>query len=201
MSAIRRFEDAMLPFFQDAFDLARFRVKPLEHYAYDWWQPIAWLTTLAILPVLLALGKTGNPLGMLAFSLAASWGQALLFTFFFAWWIRKHPQTQIRGSLFPLVVLASSAQLSGLLLSITPEMLVPLVFLGLLVYQFAVLLNALAKTHSLPVRYMVNGLMVYLAGCFALSVLIAMLLIMAGVEMPQLPAAPANAPATAQGNA
>lgn len=171
----------MPPIILDAIDVARFRVKALSHYAYEWWQPVLLLTALAGLPILIALLGGGVATRQLL-PAVLTWVQVLLFTLFSGWWLKRYPGERPAGSLFPLVVLASCAQLSGLLLALVPGALQLPAFVLLVFYQFAVLVNALAKTNGVPARHMVHGLLVYLLLVLMLSVLLSVLLVLFGVQ-------------------
>lgn len=189
----------MPPIFQDALDIIRFRAKPQEHYVYEWWQPVLWLTVLAILPAATTLASTQQPLGLLLLALGLNWFQALVFTFFFAWWIRKHPARTAHGSLFPVIVLSATAQLSGMLLALAPPALVPLAMLAILFYQFAVLVNALSVSTGVPRKHLVNGLLLYLLVCVLLSVAVMLYAVQAGwIAPPAAPSAPNAVPASSQ---
>ncbi|SFZ78976.1 hypothetical protein [Chitinimonas taiwanensis] len=175
----------MPPIILDAIDVARFRVKALSHYAYEWWQPVLLLTALAGLPILIALLGGGVATRQLL-PAVLTWVQVLLFTLFSGWWLKRYPGERPAGSLFPLVVLASCAQLSSLLLVLVPGVLQLPAFMLLLFYQFAVLVNALAKTNGVPAKHMVNGLFVFVLFVLVLCVFLSILLAMLGVEPAKL---------------
>lgn len=185
----------MPPIIQDAFDIARFRVKTLEHYVYDWWQPVLWLTALAALPAFTAIGRVDQLGSLMLLAVALNWVQALVFTFFFGWWIKKDPHWQGQGTLFPLIVLSTTAQLSGLLLAAVPDGLLILAMLAVLFYQFAVLIHALATATGVPKKHLVNGLLIYLLVCVAISMVLAIVAVQAGwISAPPPAAAPARVP-------
>ncbi|QDQ27968.1 hypothetical protein FNU76_17355 [Chitinimonas arctica] len=180
----------MPPFFQDALDLARFRVKALEHYAYDWWLPVLWLSFLAVVPPLLALAGSDAPIAMLlTLSLALTWVTVLMLTFFFGWWLKRDPASKVRGSLFPLVVLASSGQLLGPLLALLPGGLRTLAHIALLVYQFWVLATALSRATGMSSRYVLKGFLHYFAAWLIVGVVLSVIAGMLGL----LPAPPGQA--------
>ncbi|MGQ5523412.1 hypothetical protein ACUHMQ_09135 [Chitinimonas sp. PSY-7] len=175
----------MPPIFQDALDIARFRVKALEHYVYDWWQPVLWLTVLAALPAFTAIGRTDNLAALVVLAIAINWVQVLLFTFFFGWWVKRHKDWRGQGSLFPLVVLSTTTQLTGLLLPLIPGLLLTVAMLAMLFYQFSVLIHALAISTGLPKRHMVNGLLLYFVMCILIAILLAIVALQAGwIRMP-----------------
>lgn len=101
----------MKKFISDALNMLRFRFYPLNHYVYPAWQPLVWLIVIGVVGGLGAqefqAGLPERILFFIALNLAES---VLLSTWLMVWWrwIIKRPLT---GSLFPVVVLASSAQL------------------------------------------------------------------------------------------
>ncbi|MEH6459640.1 hypothetical protein [Chitinimonas sp. JJ19] len=176
----------MLPLFKDAIDLACFRVKPVSHYAYTWWQPVLWLTVLSVLP---ALGVPENkagitvPVGLLV---AVTWLHALALTFFFGWWLKLGDRWDGQGSLFPLIVLASSSQLIAPLLNMIPPA-VGIPISGVLVfYRLSVLINSLSKATGVEIKHVLVGLLLYLPTVFIVVLLALMLASPAGL-LPPLP--------------
>ncbi|PHV11711.1 hypothetical protein [Chitinimonas sp. BJB300] len=184
----------MPPIFQDALDIARFRVKALEHYVYEWWQPVLWLTVLAALPAFTAIGRVPS-VGFLALlAIILSWVQVLMFTFFFSWWVKRHKDWRGQGSLFPIVVLSTTVQLIGLVLPLIPDAVLSLGLLAIWGYQICILVHALTVSTGLPRRHLVNGLLLYFVGCVLLAVLLAIVALQAGWIRP--PPAAGKVPAT-----
>ncbi len=184
----------MPPIFQDALDIARFRVKALEHYVYEWWQPVLWLTVLAASPVLRDIGRVPNWEILVLFSIVLNWVLILMFTFFIVWWVKRHNGWQGQGSLFPVVVLASTPQLINALIPFEQNLFLILIVLALLFYQFTVLIHALAISTGLPRRYMVNGLLLFMISCTLLFILLMVIAFKAGWIRP--PPAAGKVPAT-----
>lgn len=177
----------MLPLFKDAIDLACFRVKPVSHYAYTWWQPVLWLTVLGALPALGATDLKASVPVLMVFFIAMTWLQALALTLFFAWWLKLGKRWGGQGTLFPLVVLATSSQLLEPLLSaVPPSMVLPLT--GLLAfYQIAVLTQALNKATGVGMKHVLLGLLAYLPTALILGLLALSIAGKAG-WLPPLPA-------------
>lgn len=185
----------MPPFLQDALDLARFRIKPLEHYSYDWWQPVGWLMLLSALPV---LGGTlpGFSLGQhLALAVGMNWFRVLFFVFFFGWWLRRTPAGQARlasGSLFPLLVLLGSSDLLLPLLANLPQGVGILLLLVLKGYQLGLALRALAVATDNTVQQVALGALLSIPVMLVVLLFLSILLSIAGVNPEQLLPRPAN---------
>lgn len=186
----------MPPFLQDALDIARFRVKALDHYAYDWWQPVLWLTLLGTLPALTT--QIPVPIGvLLVASVVLTWISALIMVLFFTWWLKKNQAWNGQGSLFPLVVLASSSQLLGPIMAILPAPLGELLALAGIVYQLLVLTNALTVATGVPRRQVALGFLTYVGASIVLAVVMTVIAMLLGLlpTPPNEPATPASIPA------
>lgn len=188
----------MHPFFQDAFDLARFRVKPLTHYRYVWWLPPLWLCVLNMLPMLWSSEITAPMPAKLLFAAVIGMVQGLLVTLYFAWWLKLGERWDGQGALFPLFVLCSSPQILQPLVLVFPEaMQLPLLFLmGL----YLVVLNvvAISRATGVPLRHVLLGLLSYLPAALLLGMLsLGFLSSMGWVKMPQDVTQPMSSPATA----
>ena len=98
----------MRKFLFDAFDLARFRARSLDHYVYDWRLRVLWVTFLGVLPALGPSELKQGILGRVLFCVTLNWAQALLITLFFTWWLKLNGRWNGVGSLFPVAVLVNA---------------------------------------------------------------------------------------------
>ncbi|GAB3248358.1 hypothetical protein [Chitinimonas naiadis] len=173
----------MPSFLQDVTDLARFRIKPLEQYAYDWWQPVLWLMLLSIAPMF-----AGNIRGMgfgehLAWSVLGSWGRVLFYAMFFGWWLRRLPEGKAalgERSLFPLLVLLSSSELLVPVLALLPKLIASPLIIALKLYQLVLGVRALAISTGIGVRHVVRGAIVSLPVAFLLAMVLTLILMQLG---------------------
>ncbi|QNM97695.1 hypothetical protein [Chitinimonas koreensis] len=161
----------MHPFLLDALDLARFRVRPLSHYGYAWWLPLAWLTLLSVLQALFGSELKASLPVRLVFVVGFAWVQALLLALFFGWWLKLGKRWSGEGSLFPLVVLCSSAQLFEPAIGLLSEAMQLPVIVLLAFYQLAVWVVACSRATGVTVGYVIGGLFAYLPTALILALL------------------------------
>lgn len=159
----------MHPFLLDALDLARFRVRPLSHYGYVWWLPLAWLTLLGALQAVFGSDLQASLPVRLPFAVCLAWVQAMLLALFFGWWLKLGKRWSGEGSLFPLVVLCSSAQLFQPVIALLPEPLQLPVIALLAFYQLAVWVVACARATGVTIGYVIGGLFAYLPTALILA--------------------------------
>lgn len=188
----------MLQFFLDAIDLALFRAKPLERYAYDWWVSVVWLTILSCMPVLVADELHASLLERLFFYLVQGWVATVLMSVFLAWWLRMASQLKPDASLFPLIVLASTTDLLQPLLGLIPGDDGQLALELLVIYQFAVLMHALTRSVGVSLGRALLGVVAFIPTALVLQILSNQVAYSAGwaerpVESQALPAEPAAA--------
>ena len=88
----------------------------------------------------------------LPFAVCLAWVQAMLLALFFGWWLKLGKRWSGEGSLFPLVVLCSSAQLFQPVIALLPEPLQLPVIALLAFYQLAVWVVACARAGAAPSR-------------------------------------------------
>ncbi|MBV8657911.1 MAG: hypothetical protein JO142_08845 [Burkholderiales bacterium] len=198
----------MRKFLLDAFDLARFRAKSLDHYVYDWRLPIFWVTLLGLLPALEPSALHLGLLGRIVICVGLAWGRALLITLFFTWWLKLNGRWNGVGSLFPIVVLADSGSLLVPLFSLLPDEIALTAIMPFGLYLVAVLVNALSRTTGVKLGHTLLGLLAFLPTAFMLAIMTIQLSISmgwiipppvgdnaedhaAGIEQPAKPATPA----------
>lgn len=138
----------MTNFISDALKMLRFKFYPLTHYAYPAWQPLAWLMVIGIVGGLGAQEFQAGLLERIIFFVILNLLEALLLSAWLMGWWRWIIKRPVSSSLFPVVVLASSAQLLEPLTRLLPATLAmnfafPLAFYGvvLLVVSVATALN------------------------------------------------------------
>lgn len=142
----------------DAFDLARFRVRPLDHYGYPFWQPMLWLSLLAGLQLFGSQIEASVPEQLLFYE-ASAWTITLLLSLFLAWWLRLGKRWSGEGTLFPILVLCQSLDLLiPLTMALDP---VGQAFskLLLLCYQIAVMVVALSRSTGVSRAHVGMGLL------------------------------------------
>lgn len=152
----------MPKFVRDALDLLRFRFYPLKHYVYPAWQPLAWLLLVGIVGGLAAQEFQADILERILFFAGLNLVETMLMsTWLMVWWrwILKRP---ISGSLFPLVVLASSAQLFEPLIQLFPDNLAMVLALPLAIYGLCVLVAGVAAALAERRLFVVLAIMAYL---------------------------------------
>ena len=160
----------MRKFLFDAFDLARFRARSLDHYVYDWRLPVLWVTFLGVLPALGPSELKQGILGRVLFCVTLNWAQALLITLFFTWWLKLNKRWDGKGSLFPIVALADSAGVIAPLFDFLPDAVAfPAVALFAF-YQTAVLVNALSRTTGVKLGHTLLGLLAFLPTALMLAI-------------------------------
>jgi hypothetical protein len=180
--------DPMPQFFLDAFDIALFRAKPLDRYAYDWRIPVVWLTLLGCLPALDAGEFHASVAERLVFFIALTWAHAVLLSVFLGWWLRLGKRWQGEGSLFPLVVLVNSTALLMPVLAMVPDAGFGLAFGVLGLYQAAVLVHALMRSTGVKLGRAVLGVLAFLPTALLLWVLATQLAVNAGwIDVSDLP--------------
>lgn len=138
------------------------RVKPLSHYAYQYWQPALWLTVLGALPAFFDdMLKVDIPQRLL-FWIVLMWVQTLVVTAFFSWWLKVGERWKGGGSLFPLIVLVASTELIEPIISLLPDDLGTFMEVVVLIAQLVILVRALAVATGSGVQHVVTGLFIYL---------------------------------------
>ncbi|MFC4159571.1 hypothetical protein [Chitinimonas lacunae] len=142
----------------DAFEIACFRIRPLDHYVYPFWQPMLWLSLISAVPVLTGALQASLPERLLFFELLG-WAQVLLLTIFLSWWLRLGQRWKGEGSLFPLTVLCHS---SALLLVLAPVLETGAFLLfkaALSIYQVVLLVVALSRATGVTRGHVAIGLL------------------------------------------
>ena len=95
----------------DALDLARLRVRPLEAYQYPLWQTALLITLLGVIAAAAGDGWIqGDWSTRVGFFVAVSWLETGLLAVFMTGWLR-HAGRQAPHSLLGLVALANAPQL------------------------------------------------------------------------------------------
>ncbi len=145
----------MNKFIRDAFDLLRFRFHPLEHYIYPAWQPLAWLGLIGVVGALGAQEFQAGLPSRIAFFVVLNLLETLLMSAWLMGWWRWVLKRPFEGSLFPLVVLASSTQLLEPLSGFLPDSMALAFAFPLAVYGVFLLVasvaNALGERRALVV--------------------------------------------------
>jgi hypothetical protein len=182
----------MIRIFLDALDLARFRVRPVDTYAYPWWQPVSMLTLVGVLPALTTRfsapdgGASPIPFGVLLFGLGVlTWLQAVTQAHFYGWWLRQGGRWRGGASLFPLIVGLATIQLLALPLSMLPDTIRPLLALGFMAYQLVLLPVALSRATGVALGHVLAGLLLYALAAMVLMMIV--LQIALGVGWISLP--------------
>lgn len=152
----------MFKLLQDALEVATLRVKPLSNYAYQYWQPVLWLTLLGALPAFFDDLLTTDVPQRLLFWIVLTWVQALVMTAFFSWWLKQGDRWKGGESLFPLIVLVTSTEIVEPLIDLLPEDLKMIVAIFLLIAQMVILVRALAVATGSGIQHVVSGLIIYL---------------------------------------
>lgn len=135
----------MPPFLRDVFSVLRFDFKPLGHYVYPAWQPLAWLTLIGVVA---GIGTTEFQAALpvrIAFFVGLNWVEAIGQVLWLMAWQRYLRKKPVTGSLFPVLVIAGSPQLLAPALTLLPESYFMTGFVLLLVYSFGLLVMALAE--------------------------------------------------------
>lgn len=135
---------------RDVLDLLRFRFYPLNHYIYPAWQPLAWLAGIGVVGALGAHEFQAGLAERIVFFIALNLIETLLMSFWLMGWWRWVLKRPFEGSLFPLVVLASSTQLLEPLTLFVPESMAMAFAFPLAVYGVYLLVAAVA--HALGER-------------------------------------------------
>lgn len=171
----------MFQFIFDAFDLALFRAKPLEHYSYDWRVPVFWLTVLAGLRAVANDGLHAGLPEKLLFYEVLTWALVVLLSLFLGWWLRMGKQLKAEDSLFPLVVQTFCLEffLMPLLLLVSDDDLLFVAMLAMF-YQLAVLTNALMRSTGATLGRTLLGLLAFVPTLLVLSTLSAQVALDAG---------------------
>lgn len=135
----------MPKFIRDVLDLLRFRFHPLAHYVYPAWQSLLWLALIGVVGGLAAHEFRSGLLARIAFFTALNLIETIVLSaWLMAWWrwVLKRP---IQGSLFPLVVLANSAQLLEPVLQLFPDSIALALVFPLALYGMLLLIGAVAS--------------------------------------------------------
>lgn len=100
----------MRKFLSDVWCVLRFDFKPLSHYVYPAWQPLAWLALICIVGGVFSPFEVSLLARVLFTLIATGLGMALQTLWVMSWqrYIRGKPVT---GSLFPLIVILATPQL------------------------------------------------------------------------------------------
>ncbi len=134
-----------MKFARDVLDLLRFRFYPLNHYVYPAWQPLAWVVLIGVVGALGAYEFQAGLMSRIVFFVILNLIETLLMSFWLMGWWRWIVRRPFEGSLFPLVVLASSTQLLEPITQLFPESLRMTVALPLAIYGVVLLVSAVAK--------------------------------------------------------
>ncbi|MBI3144749.1 MAG: hypothetical protein HYZ18_05675 [Pseudogulbenkiania sp.] len=146
--------------FDDALDLVRFRVRPLQYYQYSFWQPALLLTALGIIASAGAEGLGDNVQGRVAFFLLFTWLETLLFTQFMGLWLRLG-KWKPSGSLFGLVVAANGLQIIEPLTSWLPDDAALAGAFALSLLTIMVLVHALATVSGVSRKRILLGVLLF----------------------------------------
>ena len=153
--------------FNDLFDLLRLRFKPLSHYVYPAWQPLA-----LVLGVKVIEGGFAHLQAQwwqrVGFFLGFGMVEVLLLVFWLTIWWRFVLRRPITGSLFPIAALLTGAQMLSLLMLMTPPALFLPVMVGLAGYLIYMTISALSAALAEPKRVVVLALLIYLPSLFNL---------------------------------
>lgn len=144
----------------DAIDLLRFRVRPLEMYQYPVWQTTLFLVILAIVSAPGAAGFGDNMPGKIAFMLTFSWLDAFLFARFMAWWLRL-AKWQPTGSLFGLMVIANGVDFIQPLTSWLSPTAAVVANAILFMMWLSGLVNALSKLSGVSIFRIMFGILCF----------------------------------------
>lgn len=142
----------------DAFDIACFRIRPLDHYGYPFWQPMLWLSLLATVTLFDSQLEASLPEQFLFYQ-ALVWANTLLMTLFLAWWLRLGKRWNGEGSLFPIVVLCQSANLLVPLVIMLDPVARFVCLLALLIYKISLLVVALSRSTGVGRAHVGMGLL------------------------------------------
>jgi hypothetical protein len=146
--------------FDDALDLVRFRVRPLQYYQYSFWQPALLLTALGFIASAGADGLGDNVEGRVAFFLLFTWLETLLFTQFMGLWLRLG-KWKPSGSLFGLVVAANSVQILEPLTSWLPDDVALVGAFALSVLTITILVHALTAVSGVSRLRVLVGVLLF----------------------------------------
>ncbi len=147
---------------RDALDFLRFRFYPLTHYVSPAWQPLVWLLLIGVVGGVVAQEFQAGVLERILFFVVLNLLETtLLSAWLMAWWrwILKRPT---QGSLFPLVVLASSAQLLEPLTQFFPESIALAFAFPLALYGVFILVAGVATALSERRVFVVLAILAYL---------------------------------------
>ena len=144
----------------DAIDLLRFRVKPLEAYQYPAWLPALALTLLAVIGSAGASDLGDDIGGRMTFLVLFTWLETLCFAQFMGVWLRlaKWKQT---GSLFGLIVVANALQFVEPLTSWLPDQGAMVADMVLSLIEVMVLINALAQVSGVSRLRVLLGILLF----------------------------------------
>ncbi|MDK2125852.1 hypothetical protein [Parachitinimonas caeni] len=176
----------------DALSLALLRVKPLSHYVYPFWLPMVWLTLIAaMMSPGLPLLNASLPAKFLVVAIV-QWVEVLVLTFVMSWWLKLGNRWNGDGSLFPLIVVASTVQLLGIAVSALD--LVPLALIAA-IYRLVVLVHAIAGATGVRKSYVVGGILVFLPVAVVVTLILAQIAVGTGmIELDPAMFGPADLP-------
>ncbi|MDN0073793.1 hypothetical protein QU481_02645 [Crenobacter sp. SG2303] len=127
----------------DAINLVRLKVAPLEHYQYPFWKLAIALTLLGVIAGA-GVPELGSGGGRVLFFVLFTWLETVLFARFIGWWLRQAGwRTPL--PLLGLVVACNGLQLLMPLLSWLPDDVAQAISLALSLASLYVLVNALSR--------------------------------------------------------
>ena len=170
----------------DALDLARLRVRPLEAYQYPLWQTALLITLLGVIAAAAGDGWIqGDWSTRVGFFVAVSWLETGLLAVFMTGWLR-HAGWQAPHSLLGLVALANAPQLLEPLASWLPADIGSGVVFALSVWSLLILLHALVLLSGMTRLRVACGMLVFAP----LAIIAVSLLVNLGLSAGLLPLPP-----------
>jgi len=167
--------------YTDIVDLLFLRGKPIEQYRYPIWQLIILVIGLGVIEGLIDGWQDHNLAKALLTSIPSELAGTVISTLFFTWWIKRIRQWHLHQSLFPIIVLSSTASsipttLAGFLMAgtwgaYTLPSLSPFsigLALLLLLYSIAVFLEGLHRGTSASRTYLAKGFILLAVGLVVL---------------------------------
>lgn len=144
----------------EAFDLYRFRVKPLPAYRLPVWKLVLFLTAIG-----LASSANSPELGRflpgrIGFCIGYSWLETLLFTAFIGIWLRLDP-LQYARQIAALVVLSSAVQFLLPLADWLPDDVGDSVVMLAMLYSLLVLCHALIRVSGMRRLRVICGVLLF----------------------------------------
>lgn len=146
--------------FAEAFDLYRFRVKPLPTYRFPVWQLGLFLAAIGLASSASA-PELGRYLpGRIGFCIAYTWLETALFTAFIGVWLRLDPRRYAR-QIAALVVLSSAADFLTPLAGWLPDDVASMALFLAMLYSLLVLCHALIRVSGMRRLRVISGVLVF----------------------------------------